>query len=85
MVTFFHLFKLIGVQNKCMKCMILIFKGLSNGNHSFYKLLMRVSSFILLTILMSEKVNNQFLQHTQKEASVLLTDKSQGVPNYFVV
>ena len=46
---------------------------------------MRVSSLILLTILMSEKVNINFLPASQNEASVLLTDKSQGDPNYPVV
>ena len=31
---------------------------------------------------MSEKVNINFLPASQNEASVLLTDKSQGDPNY---
>ena len=54
-------------------------------NHSFYKLLMRVRSFILLTVLLSEKVNNNILPSIKNEASVLPADKSQEVPNYFVV
>ena len=65
--------------------MVLWIKWLSSGKHSFNKLLMRVSSFILLPILLSEKVNNNILPSIQNEASVLLTDKSREVPNYFVV
>ena len=40
---------------------------------------------ILLKILMSEKGKHHFLPSSQNEASVLLTDKSQGDPNYLVV
>ena len=39
----------------------------------------------VVTFDVSEKVNNNILTSIQNKASVLLTDKSQEVPNYFVV